>query len=600
VTEAGSYLRAAVARPALPWLLIWSIPAALPAAISGAVLARAVDDGFHAGRPAIGSAWLGGLLVAAAAGAVGSRRVFGLLGDLVEPVRDDLVERVVGAALRDATAGRHDAGVLARLTRQTEMVRDSLAGLLLILASFAVTVAGVLLGMLSIAPRALELVLPPFLLGLVGFAATLRTAAARQLAAVRAEERLAEAAATVFAGTRDVVASGAEEHAAELVAEPVAAQAAAERALAGMAALRALCLAAGGWLPLLLLLLAGPALVRRGLTAGELLGSLTYVLFGLQPALHATVGALGGSGLRLLVTLNRILDTSPQPEPAGPDLTRPEPVRPELAPPEPAPPELAPPAPARPGPARAAADRPALVVAGVTFRYGPRAAPVLRGLHLTVPYGEHLAVIGPSGVGKSTLAALLCGLLRPGTGTITLGGRPAHEAAARRVLIPQQAYVFTGTVTANLTYLNPYATPAEIEWAAQAVGAAELLGRLGDRVRPAELSAGERQLIALVRAYLSAAPVVILDEATCHLDPAAERRAEEAFAARPGTLIVIAHRISSALRADRILLLDGETSTVGDHATLLAGASPLYRELLGHWTPPVPASSARAAGWPVS
>ncbi|WP_246278740.1 hypothetical protein [Phytohabitans rumicis] len=74
----------------------------------------------------------------------------------------------------------------------------------------------------------------------------------------------------------------------------------------------------------------------------------------------------------------------------------------------------------------------------------------------------------------------------------------------------------------------------------------------------------------------------MLDEATCHLDPAAERRAEEAFAARPGTLIVIAHRISSALRARRVLVLDGAGVALGDHATLLA-TSPLYRDLVGHW-----------------
>src|SRR5439155_12445831 len=104
--------------------------------------------------------------------------------------------------------------------------------------------------------------------------------------------------------------------------------------------------------------------------------------------------------------------------------------------------------------------------------------------------------------------------------------------------------------------------------------------------------AGERQLIALVRAYLSPAPLVILDEATCHLDPTAERRAEEAFAARPGTVIVIAHRVSSALRARHVLVLDGTHAMAGDHPTLLA-ASPLYRDLLGHWTVPTHPTAPR-------
>jgi ATP-binding cassette subfamily C protein len=153
------------------------------------------------------------------------------------------------------------------------------------------------------------------------------------------------------------------------------------------------------------------------------------------------------------------------------------------------------------------------------------------------------------------------------------------------VLIPQEAYVFGGTVRDNLTYLRPDATDAEVTGAVAAVGAEPLLARLGGyaaELAPAELSGGERQVVALVRAYLSPAPVVVLDEATSNLDPTAERRAEEAFAARGGTLIVIAHRLSSALRARRVLVLDGTTATLGDHSTLLATSS-LYRQLFGAW-----------------
>src|SRR5581483_6069462 len=100
----------------------------------------------------------------------------------------------------------------------------------------------------------------------------------------------------------------------------------------------------------------------------------------------------------------------------------------------------------------------------------------------------------------------------------------------------------------------------------------------------AALSAGERQLLALARAYLSPAQIMILDEATCHLDPAADARVERAFAQRPGTLVVIAHRISSALRAKRILVLDGTRAVLGTHQELL-DCSALYRDLVGHWQP---------------
>ncbi|MGH3912429.1 MAG: carboxypeptidase regulatory-like domain-containing protein [Pseudonocardiaceae bacterium] len=233
---------------------------------------------------------------------------------------------------------------------------------------------------------------------------------------------------------------------------------------------------------------------------------------------------------------------------------------------------------------------PDLTLRGVTFAYGPHAEPVLRDLNLIVPAGDHLAIVGPSGIGKSTLAGLLCGLLRPDSGTVELDGAiaaelPPDQLAQLRTLIPQEAYVFAGTLWDNLTYLCSTATARQVDNAVSALGAEALITKLGGvsaEFAPEELSAGQRQLIALVRSYISAAPVVVLDEATCHLDPSAERLVEEAFADRDGTLIVIAHRVSSALRARRTLVLDGVSAVAGDHLTLLS-TSPLYRELLGHW-----------------
>jgi ATP-binding cassette subfamily C protein len=325
-----------------------------------------------------------------------------------------------------------------------------------------------------------------------------------------------------------------------------------------VSALRTGCFVIGGWLPLVALLAAGPWLVDRGFGAGAIMGGLTYVLVGLQPALNTLMSGLGASGLRYVVTLGRILDAGDTPPP-----------------------------PARTGGAAAGYE---VALHGVTFAYGPHAEPVLRDLDLTVPEGDHLAIVGPSGIGKSTLAGLICGLLAPDAGTVLVGGVPAarlppDRLAGVRVLIPQEAYVFAGTVGENLRYLCPDAPDSEVVAAVRAVGAGALVSRLGGLpapVRPAELSAGERQLVALARAYLAPAPVAVLDEATCHLDPDAERRAEEAFAGRGGTLIVIAHRVSSALRARRVLVLDGAGAVLGDHPTLLA-TSPLYRELLGHW-----------------
>jgi ATP-binding cassette subfamily C protein len=326
--------------------------------------------------------------------------------------------------------------------------------------------------------------------------------------------------------------------------------------------LRKLCFAIGGWLPLVILLAAAPWLLGRGVSTGTLLGGMTYVLLGLQPALNTVMSALGDSGLRYVVTLGRILDTSDVPEyRQGGRLPSGHEVR----------------------------------LRQVSFAYGPHAEPVLRNLDLVVPEGDHLAVVGPSGIGKSTLAGLICGLLQPTEGEISLGGvQPAvlsaNELADTRVVIPQEAYVFTGTVRENLTYLNQDATAAELDQAIEVVGASPLVRRVGGpaaMIRPSQLSAGERQLLALARAYLSPAPLAVLDEATCYLDPEAERVAEEAFAARPGSLIVIAHRVSSALRARRILVLDGSHAMLGSHRTLLT-ESALYAELVGHWALPAP------------
>ncbi|MDX3001156.1 ABC transporter ATP-binding protein [Kribbella solani] len=548
-----AYGARAVRKRATLKLVAWSVPEILPTAVYGIAVARATDS-FLGGHAWQGIAWLGGLVATAGLGSAGARQVYARLGDLVEPLRDDLVRRVVGGAIRSG-----DDGSVARLNRQVEIVRDTFAGLVLVLRSFAVTLFGVLTGLLSLAPLVAAFVVPPFLIGFALSLAVLGMAADRVRASLAADEELAAAAGMVFGGVRDITAAGSEEYAEWLAGRPIEAQAAAERALAKVAALRTLCFAVGGWLPLLILLATGPWLVGRGVSTGTLLGGLTYVLIGLQPALNTVMNALGDSGLRYVITLGRILDTSP------------------------------------------AADEPRPIdkltgyqvgIRGLTFAYGPNAEPVLDKLELTIPEGDHLAVVGPSGIGKSTLAGLICGMLTPTGGRLSLGGAAPTEVttrqlAATRVLIPQEAYVFTGTVRANLSYLLPEATDGQLDKAVDAIGATRLIDRIGGLdadIRPSELSAGEKQLLALVRAYLSPAPLVVLDEATCFLDPEAERQAEEAFAQRDGTLVVIAHRISSALRARRILVLDGNKAALGTHAALLR-TSPLYRDLHGNWAP---------------
>lgn len=576
------------------WLAVWSLVQALPSLASGWSVAKATGDFLAGGAGTLrGIEWLGAFGLAALAGALASRQAYLRVAALVEPLRDDLVRITVTGALRRATedAKPGDAGAVARVTHQAEIVRDSFAGLLMVGFTFVLTTASALAGLVALVPAVLPLAMAPMAASLVLFCCLLPSLATWQGRSVVGEEAVADSAATALAGLRDAIACGAEDQVRTEITDRVTAQATALRGLARVNLLRALCLAVGGWLPLVLVLADAPSLVRHGVGPGAIIGAVTYIGGVLNRALYTLTQAFGGSGIRLAITLQRIIEASTSPAALG----------------------AAPRGTASRGagarrvlgvsgysaavngsalPYRTGGDVAAVSLRGVSFGYGPLAEPVLQALDLDLHEGQHLAIVGPSGIGKSTLAGLVAGLLGPLAGEIRLGGVPLAQIPAAdlpryRVLIPQEAYVFAGTLGENLGYLAPGASPAALDASVGAVGLRDLVRRLGGYhadLRPAELSAGERQLIALARAHLSPARLAILDEATCHLDPAAAARAESAFAARPGTLIVIAHRISSALRADRVLVLDGGRAAIGDHAALL-GCSPLYRDLVGHWFP---------------
>ncbi|MFF7313991.1 ATP-binding cassette domain-containing protein [Streptomyces sp. NPDC008137] len=542
-------------------LVAWSVLETGQTFLIGYGPARALDEGFLKGRADVGLIWLAVTGLGVLVGAYGTARVYAAVAALVEPLRDRLVERVVSRGVRTG-----DPGSLSGLTQQVEIARDTFAGLVMVSRSFVFTAAGALAGLFALAPPLLLVVGPPLVAGVALFAATLRPLARRQERFLVADEALAGELGAVCPGLRDITATGAEAHISAGTGERVEAELRAARALAHWSVLRVASLAVGGQLPIVLLLAAAPWLLAHGVTTGALVGALAYVTQSLLPALRNLVHGLGTSGSRLTVVLRRLARTDPGP-PTGK------------------------PGPGLPAPEKAEGTPPAFSLTSATFAYGPASAPVIQELDLALPAGSHLAVVGPSGTGKSTLTALVAGLLTPDRGTITVGGHPVPgpEAAAARVLIPQEAYVFDATLAENLAYLRPDPVPEEeLLAAAETVGLAPLAGRLGGlgaRVDPAALSAGERQLIALTRAYLSPAPLALLDEATCHLDPETEERAERAFAARPGgTLVVVAHRISSARRAGRVLVMDGGSTAYGGHEELLR-TSELYRDLVGSWAP---------------
>jgi ATP-binding cassette subfamily C protein len=563
-------------RGLLARVFAWSAVAAVPAFLSGRLVAAAIDGGFLAGRPATGFGWLGLLALGALVGAAGTRQTYLRLAELVEPFRDDLVDLVVSGVLHrctiDGTAA--DTAAVARLTHQVDMVRESFASVIMVTQVFLVTTTSALLGLFALAPLAVALALPPLLIGLGLFLAALRAMATCQRAAIMADEGIAEAVTTVASGLRDVVACGAEDQVRAMAGRSIDEQEYAATRLARITTLRTTALGIGTWVPLLLILVGSPWLVSHGATTGTVLGAITYVSMALQPALRTLIRGVGGNGLWLLVALRRLVEAAECPPNAERQGDR------HIEP---------------PGGDRASLNRPGgslVELRGVTFAYGHQADPVIRDFDLILSADDHLAVVGPSGVGKSTLAGLIAGLLTPQTGQVLLDGADmrqwdSQDVARRRVLIPQEAYVFAGTVEENLTYLRDDPTPPQINKAIDAVGARELVERLGGfraDVDPAALSAGERQLITLARAYLSPARLMILDEATCHLDPVADSRVERAFAQRPGTLVVMAHRISSALHARKVLVLDGNRALMGTHPELMV-CSALYRDLVGHWQP---------------
>ena len=241
---------------------------------------------------------------------------------------------------------------------------------------------------------------------------------------------------------------------------------------------------------------------------------------------------------------------------------------------------------------RAAGD---IAFVDVGFAYPSRdEVPVLAGLNLEARAGERIALVGPSGAGKSTIVSLLLRFYEPNSGRILIDGRNAREMPLRGLrenmaIVPQDVFLFGGSIGENIAYGKPGASQAEIETAAKLANAHDFVAGFPEGYatlvgeRGVKLSGGQRQRVAIARAILRDPAILILDEATSSLDSESEHLVQQALDAlmRGRTSVIIAHRLSTVRRADRIYVIDdGRVIETGTHEELFSREGGKYRTLV--------------------
>jgi ABC transporter fused permease/ATP-binding protein len=488
---------------------------------------------------------------------------FSLAGErAVTRLRQDLYRAVLDQEVAFFDE-RRTGELTSRLASDTATVQSAVSANVSLALRHLASMLGAIGFLLFTSPRLTLLMLavvPPVAVGGVAYGRRVRRLAREVQDALAAAGEVAE---ETISGIRTVRAFDAEEREVARYGAAVsrALAVARRRVLAGAAFLAGA--STGGYLAAALVLWYGGRLVAGGaLTAGSLTSFLVYTLVvamsaGALADLWAEVMKAAGAAERIF----EIQDRVPRVPAGGATLPR---------------------------------VAGAIAWERVEFAYPARPdVPVLRGVDLAVAPGEVVALVGASGGGKSTLAALLSRLYDPQRGAVRLDGhdlRTLDPRWLRRQLgvVSQEPILFSGTVAENVRYGRPGATQAEVEAAARAANAHDFVARFPEgyatRVgeRGVQLSGGQKQRVAIARALLADPRILVLDEATSALDAESEHLVQEALERlmRGRTTLVIAHRLSTVVGADRVVVVQaGRVVQLGTHAALMAEDGP-YRRLV--------------------
>ncbi|UQU68070.1 ABC transporter ATP-binding protein/permease [Couchioplanes caeruleus] len=540
------------------------------ASLAQPVLVRDLLDAVAAGRPTGGTVALlvSLLLTGAALGGIRDYLLQRTAEGLVLTTRRRLARHLLLLPIAEYDR-RRTGDLLSRVGADTTLLRAVVTSGLLEMVTGVVMVAGATIAMALLDPVLLAVAAGGLAVGLaVALVVSRRVRGLSEQAQARLGE-MTSAVERAISAVRTIRASGAQEREARAVTRSAEQAYAAGMRVARLETVIGPVAAAATQGAFLLVLAVGGARVAAGaITVGDLVAIILFLFFLVLPlgqALNAYTRLQTGLG-----ALQRIEEVLGLPSETAAD------------------------APAGADAGAAGADADAVTFRDVTFAY-PGGSPVLQGVSFSVRRGSRVALVGPSGAGKSTLLALIERFYEVSGGAVLVDGTDVRDLprdALRRRLgyVEQEAPVLAGTLRDNLLLTAPDAGEARLLRALAEVNLEALVTRTPDGldVQVGEggvmLSGGERQRLAIARSLLAESPILLLDEPTSNLDARNEAALREAIAAAATrrTLIVVAHRLSTVVDSDLIVVLEaGRVAATGTHDELLAG-SPLYRELATH------------------